>query len=58
MVAASWTHEEDASKIINRKDLPDVVLVRKVSRKIYTAYVTFQRIGVSCCPHQFMSLLI
>ena len=31
LVAASWTHEEDANKVLNRKDLPDVVLVRKVS---------------------------
>ena len=30
-IAASWTHEEDANKVLNRKELPDVVLVRKVS---------------------------
>lgn len=31
LVAASWTHEEEASRMLTRKDLPDVILVRKVS---------------------------
>ena len=30
LVSASWAHEEESSRLLNRKELPDVVLVRKV----------------------------
>ena len=34
-MAASWTHDEDSSNVLSKKDLPDVVLVRKVISSIY-----------------------
>lgn len=32
LVTATWSNEEGASNLLNRKDLPDVVLVRKVKK--------------------------
>ena len=40
LVAASWTHDEDPSKVLSKKDLPDVVLVRKVIYSIESSTIT------------------